>query len=78
MAQLGDYLIGSTLGEMDLRENQAGVREGVFALTQHFDGFWSDVALGDQSTAQYIACGHRLGIEIQSLARFVFRLLESV
>ncbi len=78
VAQLGDYLIGLACRELDLRKNQAGVREYIFTLTEHFNGFHSGAALGNQSAAQHIACGRGLGIQVQSLARFGFRFLISI
>ena len=54
VAELGDCLIGLACREMDLRKNQAGIREYIFTLTEHLHGFRSGAALGNQSAAQRI------------------------
>ena len=78
MAQVRDDLIGLAPREMDLRENQAGVRVGIFALAEHLHAFWREAALANQGAAQHIARGDETGIKIQRLARFVFRFLISI
>ena len=73
-----DDLLGSTCGEVNLRENEVGIGEGVFALVEQFDGFGSKVALGKQSASKEIARRGRLRIEIQRLAGLSFRFLISI
>src|SRR6266404_1687796 len=45
-------LLGATFGEVNLRENQAGIGESVFALVEQLDGFGSEVALANQSAVE--------------------------
>ena len=78
VAQLRDYLIGLTDCEMDLRENEAGIGESLFALVEQLDGFGSEVALANQSAGEEIARPRRLRIEVQSLAGLSFRFLISI
>ncbi len=73
-----DNLLGSTCGEVDLRENQAGIGEGIFALVEQLDGFRSKVALANQSAGEEIARPRRLRIEVQSLTGLGFRFLISI
>src|ERR1700726_38908 len=54
VAQFRDYLIGLTFCKVNLREHQTGVRKCIFTLTKHFDGLWSDTALGEQSAAEHV------------------------
>ncbi len=71
-------LLGATFGEVNLRENQAGIGESVFALMEQLDGFGSEVALANQSAGEEIARPRRLRIEVQSLAGLSFRFLISI
>ena len=71
-------LLGVTFGEVNLRENQAGIGESVFALMEQLDGFGSEVALANQSAGEEIARPRRLRIEVQSLAGLSFRFLISI
>ena len=73
-----DDLLGSTFGEVNLRENQARIGEGMFALVEELDGFGSKVALANQSAGQEIPRPSRLRVEIQSLAGLGFRFLISI
>ena len=73
-----DHLLGSTGGEVNLRENQAGIGEGVFALVEKLECFGSEAALANQSASEEIARPRRLRIEVQSLAGLSFRFLISI
>ena len=73
-----DDLLGSTFGEVNLRENQAGIGKGVLALVEQLDGFGSKVTLANQSPGEEIARPRRLRIEVQSLAGLSFRFLISI
>ena len=73
-----DDLFGSTFSEVNLREDQAGIGEGMFALLQQLDGFRGKVALANESASQEIARCHGLRIEVQSLAGLGFRFLISI
>ena len=46
VAQFGEYLLGLTFCEINLREHQACIGERVFTSAEHFDGFRIDAALG--------------------------------
>ena len=71
-------LFGATFGEVNLRENQAGIGESVFALVEQLNGFGSEVALANQSAGEEIARPRRLRIKVQGLAGLSFRFLISV
>ena len=73
-----DDLLGSTCGEVNLRENQAGIGKGVLALVEQLECFGSEVALANQSASEEIARPRRLRIEVQSLAGLSFRFLISI
>ena len=73
-----DDLLGSTFGEVNLRENQAGIWEGMFALVEQLNGFGSKVALANQSAGEEITRTRRLRIEVQRLAGLSFRFLISI
>ena len=55
VAQFGDYLIGLTSCEVNLREHQACVRKCILTLAKHFNGFRSETALGQQGAPEHIA-----------------------
>ena len=77
-AQVRDDLFGSTFGEVDLRENQAGIREGLFALLKKLESFRSDTALANKGASQEIPRCHWLRIKTQSLAGLGFRFLIAI
>ena len=76
--QGGNDLVGATFGEVNLRENQAGIGEGVFALVEKLECFGSEAALANQSASEEIVRPRRLRIEVQSLAGLSFRFLISI
>ena len=73
-----DDLLGSTGGEVNLRENQAGIGKGVLALVEQLDGFGSKVALANQGAGEEITRTDRLRIEVQSVAGLSFGFLISI
>lgn len=63
---------------MDLREDQAGIRECIFTLAEHIYAFRGEAALRNDRAAKHIAGRYQAGIEVQSHTRFSFRFLRPI
>lgn len=70
MAEVLDGFVGIAAHEMQLRQNQRGVRESILAFGEHAHRFRSDLELGNESASEHVAGSGRLRIEFKGAARF--------